>query len=279
MSISATALPFAASLGIRLKLLVAVLLCLGAVLAGCAPVQGPGPETRDDAPQALWQRFRSGAEANGTSPAFSLTSSLNYSGPQQQTRIVIHFWGNADYPLRMDLQAGIGAIFSYWREDAQGFTAYVPEEKAAYLHEDGRLGMAAFGFSFPFSLRELALFLTGRVNELLPQDYETALVLPDKGVEFGFMEAGRRFTLVLDPDGRPREMTSPDIPPWRLEVRAYMDEPGLEFVPSRIRITRDPEETILLTLKSFELRQEPWGGANLALDLPPGTELRRLLNQ
>lgn len=255
-------------------------LCLAMLLSACAPVPGPGPEitgpAADDADLALWNSFRSGSNLGG-SRDFSLTSSLNYSGPEQQTRIVVHFWGSSAYPLRMDLEAGIGAIFSYWREDADGFTAYVPDEHAAYLHDDGRLGMAAFGFSFPFSLRDLALFMTGRVNELLPEAYENAEAV-DGGVRYAFLESGRRFTVTLDSQGRPLEMTSPDIPPWHLEVREYMDEQGLEFVPARIRITRDTDEKILLTLKTFELRDAPWEPANLALDLPEGTELRRLLN-
>ncbi|THB66175.1 MAG: hypothetical protein D6E12_11170 [Desulfovibrio sp.] len=255
------------------------LVMVAVLIAGCAPPSGPGPELDTDREAAMWQSFRSG-EMHAESPqAFSLTCSLNYSGPDQQNRVVVHFWGNADYPLRMDLQAGVGTIFTYWREAEDGFIAYVPEEQAAYLHDDGKLGMAAFGFTFPFSLQELAQFLLGRVHELLPEEYNSAQVLEDGTVEYTFIEQGKRFTVLLDAEGRPMELTSPDIPPWEMEIRTYLDDAGLEQVPERIRIVREPEEKIMLLVKSFAFKTESWAPGSLDLELPPGTELRRLLNQ
>ena len=250
-----------------------------AALALAACVKQPLPEPPDDsAEQRVWHAFR----ANGGQelpPAFNLKAALNYSGPKDKHRIVIRFWGSPDLPLRMDLQAGIGATFAYWLEDENGFTALVPDDNAAYLHTDSRLGMAAFGFSFPYSMRELALLLNGQVRDLIPETYDSVRFVEGKGYEYAISRDDGQYLLTLDMEGRPVEILTPGEQPWLLEIRGYLEDQGFPRVPERIRMTHPPSEKAILYVKDIEHRDTPYPRESMSLEIPPGIELRRLTNE
>lgn len=248
------------------------------LLAGCPPkvVKPKAPGGADPAP--VWSRFVQESRATSEAPrakAFNLNAALHYSSPKTASRLAIHFWGNLDSPLRLDLQTGMGQTLGYWREDKNGFTAYVPDKKTAFLHHDGRLGMAGFGIALPFTMRELGLLLNGRWAGLFPETYVSARALPGKGFSYAFTQQGETYTLELDPEAKPLAMSTAGAAPWRLTFSDF--EPADQAntatrLPKKIVMTRDPDEKVVIVIKKLEQIPELWPEEKLMLNLPPGTQ-------
>lgn len=263
--------------------LLGLLLCaaLAAVLCSCAPTSAPKPQEPDAQqlphPDEVWNTFRASAAADAAS--FSLTAAMHYSGPKDKGRVVIHFWGNLNYPLRLDLQTGLGQTLSYWREDAGGFTAYLPDKHAAYLHKDGRLGMAAFGIRLPFTLRQMALLLNGAWGELAPQHYTTVRPVKDKGYLFEFKAFDAPYSMIIDTGGRPLEMRTPAPNPWHIAFTGALDLPGLEKLPKKITMKQAANQKAVLVLKKLQQTPTPYPKDKLELELPPDTDIFLLENE
>ncbi len=256
-----------------------LLLLLAGIIGGCAPKTLVPPEPSRH-PDEVWQRFqeRAAAQAQAGTRAFTCNASLHYEGPKTKSRVVLQFWGNLDYPLRLDLQSGLGSTLALWREDAFEFLAYLPEQRTAYVHQDGRLGMAAFGIALPFTLRELALLLNGQYASLLP-DYYVAVRRTKEGLyRFTLDAPAQGFALLLDPDGAPKGLETGGNDPWTLEFSGSLEAQGLPDLPQRIRMQRQSGERAILNIKDLSLRQELWTGAALDMDLPPDTGIRLLEN-
>ncbi len=89
----------------------------------------------------LWQSFQEARQrATLTGPGLSARASLQYDGPGRKSRVVLKLWGDLGYPLRLDMEAGIGASIAMLREDAQGWTAYFPQSGEAMVNADPRRG-------------------------------------------------------------------------------------------------------------------------------------------
>ncbi len=264
-------------------LLVCLLLgmALSALLCSCAPTSAPGPESPEveklPHPDDIWKSFRS-SEPDARAVSFSLSAAMHYSSPKDKGRVVILFWGNLDYPLRLDLQTGLGQTLSYWREDAGGFTAYLPDKKSAYLHKNGRLGMAAFGIKLPFTLRQMALLLNGAWGELAPEHYTTVRPVKDKGYLFEFEAFDESYTLLIDLAGRPIEMRTSGVLPWKISFSGSLDLPGLEKLPKKISMTQTADQKAVLVLKKLEQSPNAYPKDKLELELPPDTDIFLLEN-
>ncbi len=251
------------------------------MLWSCAPTSGPAPESPGlealPHPDDVWKTFRTSISTD-QAVSFSLSAAMHYSGPKDKGRIVIQFWGNLDYPLRLDLQTGLGQTLSYWREDSTGFTAYLPDKHAAYLHKDGRLGMAAFGIQLPFTLKQMALLLNGAWSELAPAHYTTVRPVKDKGYLYEFTAFGQRYTLIIDPAGRPLDMRTPGPESWHVTFGGALDLPGLEKLPKKITMTRTADQKAVLVLKKLQQSPNPYAKDKLELELPPDTDIFLLEN-
>lgn len=263
--------------------LVCLLLCtaLPAVLSSCAPTSAPAPEApaaeKLPHPDDVWKIFRtSGPEAGVVS--FNLTAAMHYSGPKDKGRVVILFWGNLNYPLRLDMQTGLGQTLSYWREDAGGFTAYIPSKDSAYLHKDGRLGMAAFGIRLPFTLKQMALLLNGSWSVLAPEHYTTVRPVKDKGYLFEFEAFNEQYRMMIDLAGHPLEMRTSGPHPWRITFSGSLDLPGLEKLPKKITMTQTADQKAVLVLKKLQQNPDPFPEKKLELELPPDTDIFLLEN-
>lgn len=261
----------------RVFLLACCLLC-----AACAP-KTPAPDLPEADLQermaATWRAFRAKGE-HARAPAFSATASLNYAGPKNKHRVVAKLWGNADLPVRLDLQAGVGAMVGHWREGPEGFLVFIPGNNAAFRFEDALTGMAAFGLALPLDLQDLGRLLMGDWNALLPQEYDTAQPQGDANapVRYGCFTPRGAIALTLTAQGLPVSMEIPagdGQGPWTLELQE-LGAPGVPpLTPQRVRMTRTAtRETAILFLKELELRQEPWPEAALTLEIPPGVVIR-----
>jgi len=277
---STASAPFARSACLFCALLLA--LC-----ASCAPRTAPPPEqpapTAETAPHPddVWDNFQqraAGGPTSATARAFSSEASLHYSGPQAKSRVLLHFWGNLEHPLRLELSTSLGTTVALWREDAAEFLAYLPDKETAYLHRDGRLGMAAFGINLPFTLRELALLLNGRIREFMPERYTAVRRTKEGGYLFTLVGQDRRFSLLLSEAGEPLGMSTLGTDPWSLEFSGSLEDQGMPGLPEKIRMQSTGGEKAILFIKELTQRAEPWPAKELDLELPPDTRVVILEN-
>jgi len=234
------------------------------VLSGCA---AKIPTSTENEARAVWMKFR--AAASAPAKPFSVQASLNFSSPGKSHRVLLKLWGEQGYPLRLDFAAGMGQIFSMWREDASGWLAYYPMSNAAYTHPDTRKGASMLGMPLPFSLRELAAVICGRFGEFVPGDYQTVKAKPG-GLEYSLKGDPRLSSVTLDPNGRPVGLAGKGIEPWRVEFSDYQDSGGREL-PQMIVVTTSGGLKGVLRIKKYEQRDEPWPKSALDLPLPENT--------
>ncbi|MEW5772025.1 MAG: hypothetical protein AB1916_00740 [Thermodesulfobacteriota bacterium] len=253
----------------RVALLLAALAAL--LAAACAPQPTPPPAPA----QALWEAF--GLASAGAPPAFSLRASLNYAGPDQQSRVVMKFWGNVTYPLRLDMSTSFGAPVAYWREDREGLLTYAPGAQTAWRHRDALAGASALGLPFPLTLRDLAGLATGAVRSLAPERFLRAEATPEGGWAYEFARGESLRRLVLDSQARPVRLEG------RASGREYVlrladfGETGLfPGQAATFYVDLKPDVSAVLRIKSMDAADAPWPAESLALPLPPDTRLRDL---
>ena len=258
-------------------LLVAALLVL--LTAACARHVA----TRPAAPaRVLWQSFmdsrRSAAQAG---PGLMGRASLQYDGPGRKSRVVLKLWGNLGYPLRLDMEAGIGASIAFLREDARGWTAYFPQSGEAAVNHDPRRGLASLGVDAPLSLADLAGLATGTYEGLAPDDYALAEPSGDGGWTYSFPDQGPALTpvsrLTLDARARPVAMSGRWAGgPWDLTLSRFGEDGAPDAAQARkMTLVRPPSTTVVIRMKELTRRPEPWPSEALALELPPGARMVR----
>ena len=241
---------------------------LATLVAGCAAVS-PKPVDTPAATKALWTRFRQQHTQVVKAQSFKISASLFYSTPKRGNRTLLSLWGNYAYPLRLDVNAGIGTALSHFRDDGQLWVAYFPGERTAYTHTDAILGQRALGLPFPFNLRDLSLMLSGDFSPFVPEDYAAAMAAPD-GMGFS-LDDSRASVLILDAQGRPVRMAGPMDQPWSLTLSEYPDEGG--GMARKLDLDLPGDEKAVLRIKSLEMKDEAWPLAGLKLPLPVDTEV------
>lgn len=253
--------------------------------AACAPKAVPPPEQKPAPllhPDQVWQRFRQQTAGQKQDArvirSFDCNAALHYAGPKAKSRVVLHFWGNLERPLRLELATSLGSTVALWREDDAEFLAYLPDKETAYLHQDGRLGMAAFGINLPFTLQELALLLNGRIADILPQQYTTVRKTKEGNFLFTLGDEKRRFSLLLTPQSVPEGMSTLGPDPWSLEFSGSLEDEGLPELPRKITMQRASGERAILIIKELIQRADSWPEDKLLLDLPPDTRVVILEN-
>ncbi len=182
-------------------------LALGLVLAcaACAPrVQLPRFEDAASNHAAFQQRF---VAPPVTASGVAVRASLLYSTRERSNRTDVQIFGDYALPLRLDVRAGFGTMLALMREDASGLLAFYPEKSKAYAHTDPVIGAQLLGMPFPFSLRDLALVLSGHFGTLVPAGVVPAAIraLPDGGFAYSYSSGPVRL-LAVDAYGRPQRM-------------------------------------------------------------------------
>lgn len=278
-----------------LKGLAARALVLGFVLAcaGCAPrVELPRFAETEPNFAAFQARFVAPVvSASGV----DVRASLLYSTPSRSNRTDVQLFGDYGRPLRLDVRAGFGTMVALMREDAAGLLAYYPDRKAAYAHLDPVIGAQLLGMPFPFSMRDLALVLSGHFGTLVPADTPPAgvRVLSDGGFAYTYANGPVRL-LVVDAYGRPVRMegelsrhfktqaeregavvSGPRV--WSLAFSDYPDDDGDPQGPARIlTLTLPKGESAVLRVKALTERGQPWPLKSLGLAPPANTRFMAL---
>jgi len=252
---------------VLLRRLLPLACCL--LLAACA---AKAPRTPVD-PGRVWSAYLARqAELAGQSPDFIAKASFWYSTPDRSNRTIVSLWGSLDHPLRADINASMGASFGLYREDAGGWTAYHPQSKEAVVSAEGGAATGVLGVNVPFTLRDVALLLTGRLLPLSGDGFSSSQPLEDGQTAFLLSNGRLAQRLVLDESGRPVKMTGGNGEPWTVEIKDY-DElaPGLATV---VEMSLTGKRSARLILKSLELRGTPWPASAMALDIPPDVTVK-----
>jgi hypothetical protein len=258
----------------RLRAWLPAVAALAFLAASCAAPQ-KAPET----PAArLWNNYlKNQALLRETFSAITADASLNLSTPERKSRLVLKFWGNLEYPLRLDLKTGFGAAVAFCREDAFGWLAVDPNADLAYAAEDGRTGALALGLAMPFDLRELAAMAAGNYALLTPEAFDRAEPGDQGGWTYHFAPASRISSMALDAQGRPRRMSGEyQGREWSLELKDHGDLYGGGSGARKLSYSSGPEIKAIIRIKELERTPVAWPEESLALPLPPGTPVKFL---
>jgi len=255
-------------------------LLLGALLAsflatGCAGHRPSAPAAGEA--KAVYDTFLASQQAT-TPPvtAFSLTGSMSFAAKNKSGRLRFRFFGNLADPSRLELTTTMGGPYASLREDATEFSAFVPDKNTLYRHPDTRQGASRLGIPLPFTLREMAALLAGRFGELAPSRFSSAKKVQD-GYQYTFSGDPRLSSLTLDFQGKPRHLTGRGVEPWRVDFENDEAVPGFSMsVARKVTLTTPGGASLVLRVKSVQLRPESYPAADLELPVPPQTVIRSL---
>jgi len=233
------------------------------LLSACAPIHERfHPPVQ---PGNLWADFVKSAQYAPQTRSFRIKTSINYSGPERQDRLLADIWGDKNYPIRMNLKAGMGQVFSMWREDSRIWEAYYPGENTVYIHRSGHAGAKAIGFPTPFNLLETSRLLTGQYTFIVPEQY-THCEKQNEKIKFFFSEKTEVKSITLDEHGHPVQLTGKE---WKARLSDFDSKKGNA---RRIDLEIKNNQKAVIRVKEIEFRQKTWEIKRLQLKLPPGTE-------
>jgi outer membrane biogenesis lipoprotein LolB len=258
----------------RLLILPLLAVVAAALLGGCAPAR-PGAPSADEA-KAVYQTFLDNQAKNEPAKAFSLSGSLSFARAGKSGRLNYRLYGNYAAPVRLDLTTPMGGAYAHLREAGGEFTAFVPGRDMVYTHADTRAGAAKLGMPLPFTLRELAAIVSGRLGELAASRYASAKKV-EGGYEYAFSSDPRLASLTLDFQGKPRHLTGRGVEPWRIAFEDDEAAPGFAApVARRLTLTTPGGATLTLRVKTLQPRPAPFPAADLELPVPPTVAVRPL---
>jgi hypothetical protein len=278
-----------APMSVLMSALVLALILTG---AACAPrVELPRFDGAEANQAAFQQRFVAPpVSASGV----AVRASLLYSTPQRANRTDVQLFGDYGRPLRLDVRAGFGTMLALMREDASGLLAFYPDESRAYAHTDPVIGAQLLGLPFPFSMRDLALVLSGHFGTLVPGTPPADVrALPGGGFAYSYASGTVRL-LEVDAHGRPQRMegllsryfktqaeragevvSGPRL--WSLAFSDFPEDDGDPEGPARVLTLGLPKgESAVLRVKALDERAQPWPLKALSLPLPAGSTFMSL---
>jgi len=140
------------------------LLFLLIFLSACAtskPTIPLTPPLRSEA-QSLWDKF---LVAENTLQPYTLSGSLRFGYVNETHRVNYILWSNGELPLRLDIQAGIGASIAKIEETEKTLLIYFPQEKRAILVDGGSQvsALLTLGMPMPLSFLDLSHLLRGNL--------------------------------------------------------------------------------------------------------------------
>ncbi len=239
-------------------------------VAGCALKAVPQPPQDDPVRiQAVWNRFQ--ANFGGTCPEmdFFARGSVNFTSADRSSRLLFSFWGHTHFPVRMDLQAGVGTMLALWREDETGWLGYHPGQGKAYQATDSRTGADRLGLTMPLRLDALAQVLSGCWGKMVPSEYAFAHTEAD-GFVYQFQELHSRAELLLSPDGVPVALRVQDPQSWSISIHEWMTDQSR--APKRLHLRRHDSHADV-RVQRLELADKLWQLDDLVLKFPPETLL------
>ena len=252
----------------------AIILLFLILFLGCAPKK-PAPE---QSPSALWSRFWRNQAQNILS--FKIKTSINYSSARHKNRILATIWGNLNYPIRMNIKAGIGQTISLWLEDMHLWQAYFPAQRTLYFHPDGQKGATALGYPTPFNLKELAMILLGHYRSIVPDQFDKVELKNGLWI-FSWADTGdcpyrsKVKKLALNELARPVFLTGDR---WQAKLNQYVQEQNNVYAQKIILLLPRSEQAII-RIKSLQIKKMPWEKQQLTLKVPEDTIYIRMKDE
>lgn len=244
-----------------------LLAALAVWVSGCASIKPPAPIAGEA--QVVYQTFLDNQAKNEPAQAFSLSGSLSFARDGKSGRLNYRFYGNYATPVRLDLTTPIGGAYAHLRETGGEFTAFVPARDTVFTHADTRAGASRLGMPLPFTLRELAAIVSGRLGELALSRFTASKKVAD-GYEYAFSSDPRLSSLTLDFQGKPRHLTGRGVEPWRVDFEDDEALPGLAApLARRLILTTPGGSTLTIRVKTIQPRPASYPAADLELPVPP----------
>jgi outer membrane biogenesis lipoprotein LolB len=244
-----------------------VLLIVCALLGACGPKPPPAGYDEPDRVSVVWSLFQASFVQDCHPEDFSLRASVNFSAPDRHSRFIVSMWGRTDFPIRLDVQAGVGAMLAHWREDREAWLGYLPASREAYVADTAQEGAWTTGLFMPVRLDALAQLLLGCWQTLIPLEYEAVRLAGDT-LEFHVTGHSTPLTLVLAFDGRPVSVRGPEHGGWTVSVDQWESDPPSR--PRRISLIQG-DQSAMIRVQRLETSVDPWRDEDLRLDVPPGS--------
>lgn len=247
--------------------LLVVMACVA--VAGCALKVVPPPKDDPVQIQAAWNQFQANFGGICLKMDFSVRGSVNFTSADRGSRLLFSFWGHTHFPVRMDLQAGVGTMLALWREDETGWIGYHPGQEKAYQATDSRTGAKLLGLTMPLRLDALAQVLSGCWGKMVPSEYAFAHTEPD-GFVYQVRTLHSRAELLLSPDGVPLALRVNDPQSWSIIIHEWMTDQSRS--PKRLHLRQQGSQAHV-RVQRLELADKLWQPDDLTLKLPPETLL------
>ncbi|MFV0420760.1 hypothetical protein [Oleidesulfovibrio sp.] len=245
------------------------------MFGGCA---GKQTQPQADPAEALerWTQFlASSSQREADSGPFSIIASLRYQNGDSGHRVTMRIWGNESYPLRLDVEAGIGAMVAQVREDHQKFVAFSPREDKALVHNGKGKPALALGLPIPFTIKDMVLLVQGHYTQFFPEKFTSATVVGNGVIAYSLPSSHKGTEddlLLLDPLGRPVQWTTQGRQGWRIDFLRYSNAP--QALPDKIDVIMTDKKTATLFIKSRNRHNSQYTEAELALELPAGIKIQ-----
>ena len=223
-----------------------------------------------DAALAAWERFEDYSTARSSEDGpFRLQCSLRYTNQGEGRRVTAIIWGNGDLPLRLDVTS-MGVLAGRIRQDASELLIHSPREDKAWMHRGGQQAFLAFGLPVPLTLPDVVALLQGRYLDVFGLAEGVDPVQAGNDIRYRLENGALPGTVTLTPEGL---LTNWQEAPggWNLDI-AYSGTPPL---PETLEIDHPEGRHAVLTVTERE-SVEPFSDSQLALILPPGTDLANL---
>ena len=113
--------------------------------------------------EALWEKFIFEKKTKNIIKPYSLSGSLRFGYANRTHRVTYILWANGQLPLRLDIQAGVGASIAKIEETEKALLVYFSQEKKAIKVSGGSKvsALLALGMPMPISFLDLSYLLRG----------------------------------------------------------------------------------------------------------------------
>lgn len=174
-------------------------------------------------------------------------------------------WGRDTQTVRLDVQAGVGAIIAQIFADPNNFLIVAPMDAKAYTHTGHNKPLLKIGVPLPLTLKNLADILLGNLPDVFGRNLTAA---NQKGDTIPFDLNDRlKGTIYLDGLGHVVRWDEKKGQGWVMDI-AY----GEDNLPAKISLANNVGQKAILVVRSRESSQD-LNLAPLQLSIPPGFEV------
>lgn len=242
---------------------------------GCTPLQPALPLTKETADE-VWDRYLALKQPQEKPTA--ITASVRYTLPDQKGhRVMLTLWGNGKPPYRADVSAGFNTVIARFFEAPGSFAVHIPSENTLYFHEGKEMPKISIGRPLPLSPDDLIALLMGNYPAVFGVLGSNPEALPHGDIRYhlpadpGVMGDA---TLTLTPQGHPVAWEGQENG-WKITIE-YKKPTLADSLPERLVMSQADGYSAILLIKKRDYPSVPYADAELSLDIPPDTKVKRM---